>query len=148
MDSDEELPPAPLPVARPAPVDNVETQAFVLDTQMVLQPIFEEEQKTIMESPPSVVRKLFLDEDKGAGDKGAEEPSAPAAPASLEELSPKTNPTPSPLPTEHKFLEFSPPKVPLPSNMFMQACTVPGMHVCLSFIRSECSRCMRSHGRG
>ena len=88
-------------------MDNQETQAFALDTQMVLEPIFQEEHKALIESPLPLARKLFPeDEDKGAG-----EPSVPAVPAPAESLSPQTNPTPSPLPTDHKFLEFSPPKV-------------------------------------
>ncbi|CAE7683038.1 unnamed protein product [Symbiodinium sp. CCMP2592] len=107
VDSDEDVPPAPIPVARSVPVDNQETQAFTLDTQVVLEPIFQEEHKALMESPVPLARKLFPEnEDTGAG-----EPSVPAVPVPTENLSPQTNHTPSPLPADHKFLEFSPPKV-------------------------------------
>ncbi|CAE7840759.1 unnamed protein product [Symbiodinium sp. CCMP2592] len=107
VDSDEELPPAPIPVARSVPVDNQETQAFTLDTQVVLEPIFQEEHKALTESPVPLVRRLFPEnEDTGAG-----EPSAPAVPVPTENLSPQTIHTPSPLPADHKFMEFSPPKV-------------------------------------
>ena len=76
-------------------MDNQETQAFALDTQMVLEPIFQEEHKALIESPLPLARKLFPeDEDKGAG-----EPSVPAVPAPAESLPPDK---PHPIASAHR----------------------------------------------
>ncbi|CAE7839923.1 unnamed protein product [Symbiodinium sp. CCMP2592] len=118
VDSDDE----PTCPAVPGPVvgtDCLDTQMFVPDTQVVMDCLFTEEQQ-LLETPPSqpVARKLFHEDAPKPDLPSVPEPTSSTgastgagSPAQPAVVSPATNPTPSPLPAEDKFLEFSPPKV-------------------------------------
>ncbi|OLQ14679.1 hypothetical protein AK812_SmicGene1179 [Symbiodinium microadriaticum] len=90
-------------------VDHMETQAFVVDTQVMLDPILAEEKRQL-DSPASnsVARELFPDGDK-PHDKPSSEPSDMLATSELPV--PVTDPAPSTPPASSEFMEFSPPQV-------------------------------------